>query len=123
MRPTFLMAEPEALENISVRKLVLETSKFNVITAHSAKECLELLEKFPEIEAVIIHPDLNGISCEQVVSQIKERKPQQRVIVLGTTDGYRCKGADDSIKSNDPEELLDFLRSEFGDPRAQERRK
>ena len=117
------MAEPEALENISVRKLVLETGKFNVITAHSAKECLELLKKFPEIEAVIIHPDLDGISCEQVVSQIKERDPQLRVIVLGTTDGYRCKGADDSIKSNDPEELLNFLRSKFGDPRAQERRK
>jgi DNA-binding NtrC family response regulator len=117
------MAEPEALENISVRKLVLETGKFNVITAHSARECLELSAKFPEIEAVIIHPDLDGISCEQIVSQIKARNPQLRVIVLGTTDGYRCKGADDSITSSDPEALLDLLRSRFGDPRVQKRRK
>jgi hypothetical protein len=30
-RPTFLMAEPE--QALSTRKLVLETAKFNVITA------------------------------------------------------------------------------------------
>jgi CheY-like chemotaxis protein len=117
------MAEPEALENISVRKLVLETAKFNVITAHSAKECLELLKKFPQIEAVIIHSDLNGITCEQAVSQIKKDNPDMRVIVLGTTDGYRCKGADDSITSHDPQALLDLLRAKFGDPRLQEKKK
>src|SRR5262249_39792718 len=122
MRPTFLMAEPEALENISVRKLVLETAKFNVITAHSARECLELLKKFPQIEAVIIHPDLDGIPCEQVVSQIKKQNPALRVIVLGITDGYRCDGADDSINSQEPEMLLKLLRSQFGDPRSQEKR-
>lgn len=122
-RPTFLMAEPEALENISVRKLVLETAKFNVITAHSSKECLELLKKFPAIEAVILHSDLSGITCEQAVHQIKEDNPDMRVIVLGITDGYRCKGADDSITSHDPEMLLNLLRSKFGDPRVQEKRK
>jgi CheY-like chemotaxis protein len=123
MRPTFLMAEPEALENISVRKLVLETAKFNVITAHSAKECLELLKKFPQIEAVIIHSDLNGTPCDKVVSQIKEDIPKTAVIALGTTDGFRCKGADHTITSHEPEALLSLLRSKFGDPRAQERRK
>ena len=117
------MAEPEALENISVRKLVLETAKFNVITAHTAKECLELLKKFPQIEAVIIQSDLNGITCEQAVRQIKDHSPQMRVVVLGTTDGYRCKGADDSITSHDPEALLNLLRAKFGDPREQEKPK
>jgi len=32
-RPTFLMAEPEPEQALSTRKLVLETAKFNVITA------------------------------------------------------------------------------------------
>jgi len=117
------MAEPEALENISVRKLVLETAKFNVITAHSAKECLELIRKFSQIEGLIVHSDLDGIPCEKLVSQIRESNPEIPVIALGSTDGFRCKGADHSVNSNDPQELLNLLRSKFGDPRAQEKRK
>jgi response regulator RpfG family c-di-GMP phosphodiesterase len=117
------MAEPEAPENISARKLVLETAKFNVITAYSAKECLELLNKFPQIEGVIIHSDLNSTPCEKVVSQIKAHHPKMAVIVLGTTDGYRCTGADHSITSHEPQALLNLLRSEFGDPLAQRGRK
>lgn len=117
------MAEPEALENISVRKLVLETAKFNVITAHSAKECLELVKQFPAIDALIIHSDLNDTPCEQVVREIKKANPNMQVIVLATTDGYRCKGVDHSITSHEAEVLLSLLRSKFGDPRRQERRK
>lgn len=114
------MAEPEAPENISARKLVLETAKFNVITAYSANECLELIEKFPEITAVILHSALNGAPCDKTVAEIKQRRPTMKVIVLATTDGFRCKGADDSITSHEPEALLNLLRSKFGDPREQQ---
>ena len=117
------MAEPEAPENISARKLLLETAKFNVITAYSAKECLELVIKFPQIEAVILHSDLSSTPCEKVVHEIKESKPDMTVIVLSSTDGFRCKGADHSITSHEPEELLKLLHSKFGDPRVQEKRK
>jgi DNA-binding response OmpR family regulator len=117
------MAEPEALENISVRKLVLETAKFNVITAHSAKECLELVRKFSQIEGLIVHSDLDVIPCEKLVSQIRESNPEIPVIALGSTVGFRCQGADHSVDSHDPQELLNLLRSKFGDPRAQEKRK
>jgi hypothetical protein len=59
-RPTFLMAEPEPEQAISARKLVLETAKFNVITAHSAREATELCRRFPSIDALIVHA--NNIS-------------------------------------------------------------
>jgi DNA-binding NtrC family response regulator len=113
------MAEPEAPENISARKLVLETAKFNVITAYSVKECLELVDKFPKIEAVILHSALNGIPCDQTVAQIKERRPGLAVVVLATTEWVRCKSADHLITSHEPQELLTLLRSEFGDPREE----
>ena len=115
------MAEPEAPENISARKLVLETAKFNVITAHSAKECLELIRKFSQIEGLIVHSDLDGIHCEKLVRQIKEGNPEIPVIALGSTDGFRCRGADHSVDSHDPQQLLNLLRSKFGDPRSQEK--
>src|SRR4051812_48605380 len=41
-RPTLLVAEPEPEAALSVRKLVLETAKFNVLTAHSDEETVEL---------------------------------------------------------------------------------
>ena len=41
------MLEPEPNEALSVRKLVVETAKFNVTTAYSAAEAKELLQKLP----------------------------------------------------------------------------
>jgi hypothetical protein len=41
-RPTVLVTEPEPLQALSVRKSVRETAKFNVLTAHSAREAMEL---------------------------------------------------------------------------------
>lgn len=61
-RPTFLMAEPEPTQALSARKLVLEPAKFNVITAHWAKEALELCERFPEVDALIIHKSVGVIA-------------------------------------------------------------
>ena len=37
-RPTFIVAEPEPDQALSSRKILLETFKFNVITAHSEPE-------------------------------------------------------------------------------------
>jgi CheY-like chemotaxis protein len=114
------MAEPEAPENISARKLVLETAKFNVITAYSVQECLELIEKFPQIEAVILHSALDGMACDQTVAEIKKRRPRMPVVVLATTEWVRCKNADDLITSHEPQELLNLLRSKFGDPKQEQ---
>ncbi|HEX6906594.1 MAG TPA: response regulator, partial [Terriglobales bacterium] len=61
------MAEPEPDQAISARKLVLETAKFNVITAHSAREALDLCEQFPAIDALILHDGLEG-DCAKIVA-------------------------------------------------------
>jgi hypothetical protein len=37
-RPTLLVAESEPVEALSVRKLVLETGEFSLLTAHSFRE-------------------------------------------------------------------------------------
>src|SRR3954470_176535 len=48
VRPTLLVAETEPVSALSVRKLVLETAKFNVLTAHSQEEEIEILGVAPE---------------------------------------------------------------------------
>lgn len=114
------MAEVEPLEGISVRKLVLETAKFNVITSHSVEETLILVQKYPNIEALVLHSSLPNLNCQDVVARVKKQYPRLAIIVLTPSPTFHCDGADHHVSSYEPEELLRLLRSMFGDPRAQE---
>ena len=115
-RPVFIIAEPEPEQALSARKLVIETAKFNVITAHSAKEMLDSLELFPKVNAVIIHSSLKGGTAPKLVRQVKDRHPEMTVIVLSPS-GNSTKDADHAVSSHDPQELVNLLRKLFGDPR------
>ena len=113
------MAEVEPQEGVSARKLVLETAKFNVITAHSPDEALAMLKTFPKSNAMIFHAGLPGIDCEKAVAAFKKLKPRMPVIVLAPNPSQRCKGADHNVSSHEPQELLNLLYSLFGDPRTE----
>lgn len=115
-RPTFLMAEPEPQQALSARKLVLETAKFNVITAHSASEATELCQRFPSIDALIVHASLEG-ECAKVVAQFKAGDEKKPAILLAPSSSSSCDGVDHNVSSHSPEELLRLLRELFGDPR------
>ncbi len=107
------MAETESLEGISVRKLVLGTDKYNVITAYSGPETLDLFRRFPNVDAVVLHAGIKGISCENLIEQIRKEKKAIPIYVLAPMDGFQCKGADKHLSSHDPQELLSVLRAEF----------
>ena len=51
IRPCFLVIDHEFPDSISTRKLVLETAKYNVITAYSGNEAVETLKLFPNVTA------------------------------------------------------------------------
>jgi len=112
------LAEVEPEDGISTRKLVLETAKFNVITAHSTKEALELLQLHPKVDAVILHASLAAFDCDVIVAAVRKQQPKIPIIMLAAAPGFRCPGADHHLTSHEPEQLLDLLRSLFGDPRA-----
>jgi DNA-binding LytR/AlgR family response regulator len=115
VRPTLLVAEPEPLQALSVRKLVLETAKYNVITAHSTEEAFELVQLFPNISAAVVVRD-SAIDCEAIAEQVKKvlKKP---VIAVSPQVKQHCKGADHQVSSYEPQDLLDLARSLLGDPR------
>ena len=116
-RPTILVAEPEHAEGLSTRKLVLETAKFNVLTAHSGEEAQHLLDVFPNVDAVVVHSSVPGLSCNKVVEYVRQKMPQMYVVFLATTDGARCKGVNSVLSSHAPHALLEDMREQFGDPR------
>jgi CheY-like chemotaxis protein len=115
-RPTFLVAETEPEQALSVRKLVLETAKYNVVTAHSTREAMDLVELFPKMSAAILVLD-SAIDCDQIARSIKGKNKDMPIIALSPRIGQRCNWADHTISSHEPEQLVLLMRSLVGDPR------
>jgi DNA-binding response OmpR family regulator len=109
-RPTILVAEPEPSQALSIRKLVLETAKFNVLTAHSTTEALEIGREFPNIDAAVLVGG-DDLECQEMARGIKSLTTRVPTI------GIRCEGTDYSVPSFEPEELVRLLRELLGDPR------
>jgi len=109
-RPAILVAEPEPQQALSVRKLVLETAKFNVLTAHSTREALDIVGLFPNVNAAVL-VDGDNIDCDLLARQIKS------LTTKIPTFGIRCENVDYRIPSYEPEILLQKLRELLGDPR------
>jgi DNA-binding response OmpR family regulator len=112
----FIVAEPEPEQALSARKIVLETFKYNVITAHSVSETLDLIRLFPNVNALIIHCGLPGFDAEDLIQAVKKRAPELTIIALTPTE-RDLKWAAHVVHSHHPQELLDLVQRLFGDPR------
>jgi CheY-like chemotaxis protein len=117
-RPTLLVAEPEPVQALSTRKLLLETAKFNVLTAHSGPEALDLFKRFPNLDLVILVDD-KSIDCEAIGRKIKSQS-KAPIIALSPLIGRSCRSADHNLSSHEPEALVELIRSLLGDPRHQD---
>ncbi len=109
-RPTFLVVEVEPREGISVRKLVLETAKYNVLTAHSGKEGLAMLKRFPAVDAVVVHAGLRDMHVNEIAKGMKREKSKVPVIVLAPNISISCPNADRVLSSHEPQSLLAELQ-------------
>lgn len=114
-RPALLIAEPEPLQALSTRKLVIETAKYNVLTAHSLEEAIEIADTSPALAALIVLSDLYG--ADKLVSTVKKSKPALTVICLSPNHGGDLKAADYHLSSHEPQQLVELCRKLFGDPR------
>lgn len=110
LRPCFLVIDNEYPGSISTRKLVIETAKFNVITAYDATEGLQSLERFPNVDGVVLNASIAGISCEQLIQRLRSVKPEIPVIVTSAGGHSHCPGEYHHVDSYDPKKLLDVLQ-------------
>jgi len=118
VRPAFIVAEPEPEQALSTRKLLLETFKFNVITAHSVAETTELVRLFPNANALIVHCGLPHFDSAEAIKTVRATLPSLPVIALTPTE-RELKWADYVVQSHRPQELLDLVQRLFGDPRRE----
>jgi response regulator RpfG family c-di-GMP phosphodiesterase len=97
IRPCYLVVDRETSSAISTRKLIIETAKFNVITAYSSSEAIATLEKFPNIDGVVADAGIEDMPCQQLVEGLKQLNPKITVIVICTPRYATCTGADYSL--------------------------
>lgn len=110
VRPCFLVIDREFPGSISTRKLVIETAKFNVLTAYSGKEAFELFTRFPAINGVVLDGGLEDISAADLTSRFKQSQPHVPVIVIAAPGSTDCPQADFQLDSFEPAKLLEILR-------------
>ena len=113
-RAVFLVIEQENPEGLSTRKLVLETAKHNVLTAHSGAEGLEIFARHP-VDAVVVHSGIQDVPCRQLIKKVRAEKPQTKVIVVAPSLSYRCADADLVLPSHEPDKLLHALQKIVAD--------
>lgn len=103
------MADREHSQSISTRKLVIETAKFNVLTAYSASEALETIRRFPALDGVVIDADMAEMSGSEFIAAIRKFAPKVPVICVGGPIARECGEADYNLDSFDPRRLLALL--------------
>ncbi len=111
-RPCFLVIDREYAGSISTRKLVLETAKFNVITAYDATEGIQSLRRFPNVDGIVINAELSDLEdCTGLVATLRDIAPKLEVIVTSTGGRPKCGPQVHYVDSFDPKSLLECLES------------
>src|ERR1700761_1325764 len=110
-RPCFLVIDREYSGSISTRKLVIETAKFNVLTAYSLDEALDTIRRFPALDGVVMDADMPGMSCLEFIAALREIAPTIPVIGVSAPRVGACDGADYQLESFDPKRLLALLQT------------
>ena len=111
IRPCYLVIDREFPGSISTRKLVIETAKYNVLTAYSGVEAREMFDRFPAISGVVLDGGLNDVACADVIRSIKEKQPKLPVVVICAPGDGDYPEADYQLPSFEPAKLLEVLRN------------
>jgi CheY-like chemotaxis protein len=110
VRPCFLIIDREFPGSISTRKLVIESAKFNVLTAYSGKEALQLFKRFSALDGIVLDGGIEDISADDLTREMKVMQPKIPIIVIAAPGFEGCPGADFQLESFNPAKLLEILR-------------
>ncbi len=112
-RPCFLVIDREFPSSISTRKLVLETAKYNVITAYASQEAVDLIKRFPNVDGVVMDASGHEETCAELVAKLRAHAPGLRIVLTSGKHDVDCGDVDLHLESYDPRKLLDALARLF----------
>jgi CheY-like chemotaxis protein len=103
-------------DSISTRKLVLETAKYNVITAYSGREAVETFKLFPNVSGIVMNEAVAGMDCASLVKELRAIRSDVLLIVTSSRGITDCVVADHQLNNFDPASLLRLLRQLVPNP-------
>lgn len=107
-----LMMEEEQPEGLSARKLVVETVKHNVLTAYTADEGIDLLRRFPNIDAVLVHARVLERK-PNVLARVKMLAPRIPIILASPGGEQMRTEVSYTVDSHQPIQLVQLLATEL----------
>ena len=110
VRPCFLVIDREYSGSISTRKLVIETAKFNVVTAYSALEAIDTLHAFPSLSGIVLDAGIHDMSCCDLIAKLKVMDSKLPIVVISAPGTHECPQADHMLESFEPAKLLALLQ-------------
>ena len=110
MRPCFLVVDNEYPGSISTRKLVLESAKLNVLTAYTADEAIRVIERFPNIDGIVLDTQLKGRPCAEVIGLLRNSHKNMPIITVSPSGHDPCGGEQFHVSTFDPKQLLEAVR-------------
>jgi CheY-like chemotaxis protein len=110
IRPCFLVIDHEFPDSISTRKLVLETAKYNVLTAYSGTEAIETFKLYPNVTGIVMNEAVTGMDCSALVKELRAIRSDVLLIVTSSRGVTDCVMADHQLDNFDPASLLKLLR-------------
>lgn len=113
VRPCFLVVDTEHAGSISARKLVLETAKYNVITAYSAQEATATLSRYPNLDGVVLSAFLRGEGVASFTEALKAHPALLIIIVGDHANSAFAHLPHEHVESFAPAKLLELLRTLF----------
>ena len=111
IRPCYLVVDREYAGSISTRKLVIETAKFNVITAYSSQEGIDTLRKYPRLDGVVLDATMPDMQADDLIRGLREVVPGLKVVAVSTPGRDGCTAADLYVETYNPANLLETLQT------------
>ena len=108
IRPCFLVVDKQYPGSISTRKLVIETAMLNVLTAYSAEEAVATLERFPNVNGVVMDTEVPGLPCRELIQRLRAVR-NLPIITVSPSGQDPCGGEEFHVSSYDPQDLLEQL--------------
>ena len=107
-----LMIEEEQPEGLSSRKLVVETVKHNVLTAYNAKDGIDLLTRFSNVDAVLVHAGLLHRKPD-LLSEIRKLCPDKPIVLASPFAEESNPEANFVVDSHKPQSLVKLLAEDL----------
>jgi DNA-binding response OmpR family regulator len=112
MRPILLVLDPPDPETLSTRKLILESEKFNVMTAFTGAEALEIAERVP-VNAIVLHERVQNGNSVQLAADLKRVRPDAPIWLV-SPHPHEIPNVDKVLSSFEPLALVNLARNMFG---------